>query len=73
MIEWIRTCRLSINNSLAAAEQVGGQKNELFCNNCFCYVCDVKASECQGWLTVGHCHGQVCLTGWKGLSINSLT
>ncbi|KAJ1483774.1 hypothetical protein T484DRAFT_1799074, partial [Baffinella frigidus] len=40
------------------AGAAGGQKNEQFCNNCFCYVCDVKASECQGWLTVGHCHAQ---------------
>ena len=30
--------------------QVGGQQNEQFCPKCFCFVCDVKASEGQGWL-----------------------
>lgn len=49
------------------AGAAGGQKNEQFCNNCFCYVCDVKASECQGWLTVGHCHAQDKDPYWRAL------
>lgn len=25
----------------------GADGNETYCENCFCYVCDSKASECQ--------------------------
>ena len=28
-----------------------------FCNNCYCYVCDVKASECPSWLN-SHCRAK---------------
>jgi len=28
--------------------------HSLTCNKCYCYVCDVKVSECQQWST--HCH-----------------
>ncbi len=44
-----------------------GDGNETFCANCFCYVCDVKASECQGWLPVGHCHANDKDPYWKAL------
>jgi hypothetical protein len=45
----------------------GGQGNEQYCENCFCYVCDVKASECQGWLRVGHCHANEKESFWRAL------
>jgi len=51
-------------------ERVGqeeGGNNEQFCPNCFCYVCDVKASECQGWLRVGHCHAHDKDPHWRAL------
>jgi hypothetical protein len=49
------------------AGQVGGQNNELFCQKCYCYVCDVKASDCQGWLAIGHCHAQDKDPYWRAL------
>ena len=30
--------------------------NAKHCDKCYCYVCDVPASECIEWRT--HCHGQ---------------
>ena len=45
----------------------GGQGNEQYCENCFCYVCDVRASECQGWLRVGHCHANEKESFWRAL------
>ena len=38
-----------------------------YCPNCFCYVCDVKASQCQGWLRVGHCHAHDKDPYWRAL------
>eukprot|EP00960_Hanusia_phi_P071799 767634-Hanusia_phi.AAC.1 len=51
-------------------ERVGkeeGGNNESFCPNCFCYVCDVKASDCKGWLKVGHCHAHDKDPYWRAL------
>jgi len=51
-------------------ERVGkeeGGNNEMFCPNCFCYVCDVKASDCKGWLKVGHCHAHDKDPYWRAL------
>jgi hypothetical protein len=28
----------------------------LFCKNCYCFVCDIKASECHLWRS--HCHAK---------------
>jgi len=46
---------------------VEGDNNEQYCPNCFCYVCDVKASQCQGWLRVGHCHAHDKDPYWRAL------
>ncbi|XP_036829619.1 uncharacterized protein LOC118949698 isoform X4 [Oncorhynchus mykiss] len=37
---------------------VGGpiESNQLFCHQCFCYVCDKVASECSVWTVSGVCH-----------------
>ncbi|XP_064810160.1 uncharacterized protein LOC135526049 [Oncorhynchus masou masou] len=37
---------------------VGGpiESNQLFCHQCFCYVCDKVASECSVWIVSGVCH-----------------
>ena len=31
--------------------------NAIHCEKCYCYVCDVNASECLEWRT--HCHGEL--------------
>jgi len=40
-----------------------------FCSNCFCYVCDVRASECQHWNDNqdedSHCFADSQITKWK--------
>ena len=46
---------------------VEGDNNASYCPNCFCYVCDVKASHCQGWLRVGHCHAHDKDPYWRAL------
>eukprot|EP00802_Teleaulax_amphioxeia_P001771 Tamp_01773.p1 GENE.Tamp_01773~~Tamp_01773.p1 ORF type:complete len:978 (-),score=217.46 Tamp_01773:562-3495(-) len=46
---------------------VEGDNNEQYCPNCFCYVCDVKASQCHGWLRVGHCHAHDKDPYWRAL------
>ena len=50
-------------------ERVGteGDNNAQYCPNCFCYVCDVRASQCQGWLLVGHCHAHDKDPYWRAL------
>ncbi|XP_071246364.1 uncharacterized protein [Salvelinus alpinus] len=37
---------------------VGGpvESNQLFCHQCFCYVCDKVAAECSVWTVSGVCH-----------------
>ncbi|XP_055769077.1 uncharacterized protein LOC129844936 isoform X2 [Salvelinus fontinalis] len=32
------------------------ESNQLFCHQCFCYVCDKVASECSVWTVSGVCH-----------------
>ncbi|KAK6301336.1 hypothetical protein J4Q44_G00294340, partial [Coregonus suidteri] len=32
------------------------ESNQLFCHQCFCYVCDKVASECSVWSASGVCH-----------------
>mmetsp|Transcript_9063 Transcript_9063/g.22173 ORF Transcript_9063/g.22173 Transcript_9063/m.22173 type:complete len:178 (-) Transcript_9063:272-805(-) len=42
-----------------------------FCSNCYCYVCDVKASECKKWSLSGeheedsHCFAESQVMKWK--------
>ena len=44
---------------------------EAFCPNCYCYVCDVKASECDHWKINGeneddfHCYAESSIIKWK--------
>jgi len=44
---------------------------EAFCSNCYCYVCDVKASECEKWKISGeheedsHCYAERRVLKWK--------
>lgn len=51
----------------------GNQGNEQYCPNCYCFICDVKASECQGWLRVGHCHANENNLYWKSLRVFTRT
>uniref|UniRef100_H3CS68 Zgc:112980 n=1 Tax=Tetraodon nigroviridis TaxID=99883 RepID=H3CS68_TETNG len=30
--------------------------NQLICDQCFCYICDKLASQCQSWCQRGSCH-----------------
>ncbi|RYH30913.1 PDZ domain-containing protein [archaeon] len=39
--------------------------NLTFCLNCYCYVCEVKASECQDWPM--HCNATYKMPQWKEL------
>ncbi|CAJ1054056.1 uncharacterized protein zgc:112980 isoform X2 [Xyrichtys novacula] len=32
------------------------EKNNLFCDQCFCYICDKLASSCVMWIYSGVCH-----------------
>ncbi|KAL1005260.1 hypothetical protein UPYG_G00056780 [Umbra pygmaea] len=32
------------------------ESNQLFCSQCFCYICDKVASECSVWSKPGLCH-----------------
>ena len=44
---------------------------EAFCPNCYCYVCDVHASECEKWKVSGdeeeesHCYAERKIVKWK--------
>ncbi len=44
-----------------------------FCCNCYCYVCDLKASDCQQWKLHGedepnsHCYAERRIAKWKNL------
>lgn len=43
-------------NCLAKPWQPNGDaSNEICCSECYCYVCDVPAKECQSWRGE-HCH-----------------
>ena len=39
--------------------------NESYCSNCYCYVCEVKASECMDWKE--HCCANYKEPKWKKL------
>ena len=39
---------LCANNHFSNS-QINDNQNHMFCSNCFCYVCDIPASECQEW------------------------
>jgi hypothetical protein len=39
------------------------KKPGLFCKNCYCYVCDVRASECPSWTF--HCEAKAGVHGWE--------
>ena len=38
---------------------------KLFCPKCFCYVCEVPASECIKWLDGNHCKAQRSKPYWR--------
>jgi L-rhamnose mutarotase len=44
---------------------------EAFCPNCYCYVCDVRVSECEKWKLSGdeeedsHCYAESKIVKWK--------
>jgi len=58
---------------IGAQNVQGGQGNELYCPNCVCFVCDVHASECQGWSRIGHCHAHDMEPYWKALRVFTRT
>nr|XP_020499037.1 uncharacterized protein LOC109991129 isoform X2 [Labrus bergylta] len=43
---------------LATESEVGAPvaENKLFCDQCFCYICDKLASTCEMWYHKGLCH-----------------
>lgn len=47
----------------AFAAQSSTVKNKLFCPYCYCYVCEVKASECIDWSS--HCDATRKLSAWR--------
>ena len=40
--------------------------NALFCPRCYCFVCDIPASECEAWSSSGHCHAFLDAGMWTG-------
>ena len=36
-----------------------------FCQQCFCFVCEVPASECLEWLDGNHCKAQTSVPKWQ--------
>lgn len=45
-------------------------KHHIYCENCHCYVCNLKASECTNW-NEDHCHAHDGDEKWKKRSHNS--
>lgn len=43
----------------------GNQSNFAHCPNCYCYVCEVKASDCSDWIE--HCNANCRDVKWKQL------
>ncbi|KAJ1475653.1 hypothetical protein T484DRAFT_1827571 [Baffinella frigidus] len=41
-----------------------GHLNELFCLDCICHACNVKASECQRWLDAEHYKANANVSFW---------
>ena len=39
------------------------QSNQSCCPNCYCYVCDIPASECTSW--AAHCNAYYSSNYWK--------
>jgi len=52
----------SMINGLAGGE-FQSKMNMKFCRNCYCYVCEVKASECLDWNR--HCNASCKVSLWK--------
>lgn len=47
--------------------------NQLICKQCFCYICDKLASECEVWCCgVCHCNSHKKSTFWNNLRNHSL-
>ncbi|XP_030634881.1 uncharacterized protein LOC115816050 [Chanos chanos] len=50
------------------------ERNEAFCEQCFCYVCDKQAAKCIFWSIPGmcHCNAHKRSVYWKGLRDKSI-
>uniref|UniRef100_A0A8C6WNH4 Uncharacterized protein n=1 Tax=Neogobius melanostomus TaxID=47308 RepID=A0A8C6WNH4_9GOBI len=48
--------------------------NKLICEQCFCYICDKLASQCESWSSSGvcHCNSHKRSTFWNNLRNNTL-
>jgi hypothetical protein len=47
------------------------EKNMLFCSNCYCYVCQIRAGECMAWGS--HCNANCREARWKHMRNNIST
>ncbi|KAK9828836.1 hypothetical protein WJX72_002317 [[Myrmecia] bisecta] len=77
-IEILNASGVTWNKDLAHARQVCGHhafseqpgtSNRVYCDKCYCYVCDVKAAQCTKWGTgaqaLDHCNATDKQDHWK--------
>ncbi|MGH0146835.1 UNVERIFIED_CONTAM: hypothetical protein FKN15_034845 [Acipenser sinensis] len=55
----LRTGQVPVGNEPSQSENQTSRPvgtNSDFCEQCYCYICDKLASECQSWITPSFCH-----------------